>query len=101
MGYTSLSNASRVFASSDKSQTGGVPGFSAPGCGNENIVSKMGDAIDRITLCALNWTACGPPDRRIMSAVGESSKLCGMTAEIKDVTVAGVCRVRLSFHELR
>ena len=71
-GYMSLNNTSRVFASSDKSQTG--RDFSAPGCGNENIVSKTGDAIDRITLCALNSTTLGPPDRRIMSAVGELSK---------------------------
>ena len=71
-----LSNASRVFASSDKSQTG--RDFSAPGCGNENIVSKTGEAIDRIALCALNSITLGPPDRRMMSAVGELSKSCGI-----------------------
>lgn len=75
-GYMSLSNLSTVFASSDKSQTG--RDFSAPGCGNENMVSNTGEAIDRIVLCTLNSTTLGPPDRRIMSAVGELSKSCGI-----------------------
>lgn len=72
----SLSNASTVFASSDKSQTG--RDLSAFGCGNENMVSNTGDAIDRIALCVLNSTALGPPDRRMRSAVGESLKSCGI-----------------------
>jgi len=89
-GYMSLSNASTVFASSDRSQTGRP--FSAPGCGNENMVSKIGDAIDRIVLWALNSTTLGPLDRRIMSAVGELSKSCGIVERerYKGVTAAGV-----------
>jgi len=73
-GYMSLNNPSTVFASSDKSQTG--TDFSIPGCGNENIVSKTGDAIDRIALCALKSTALGPADRRMISAVAELLKSC-------------------------
>lgn len=88
MGYMNLSNASRVFASSDKSQIG--RDFSTPGCGSENIVSKTGDAIDRISLCALNSTIVGPPDRRIMSAVGELSKWCGITEWGRCKDVVGV-----------
>ena len=88
-----LNNASRVFASSDKSQTG--RDFSAPGCGNENIVSKTGDAIDRIALCALNSTTLGPPDRRTMSAVGELSKSCGIAE--RNQGVVGVWRKIRSF----
>lgn len=42
------------------------------------MVSKIGDAIDKITLCALNSTDFGPLDRRIMSAVGELSKSRGI-----------------------
>jgi len=72
----SLSNTSSVFASSDISQTG--RDFSVPGCGNENMVSNTGDAIDRIALCALKSTALGPPDRRTISAVGELLKSCGI-----------------------
>jgi hypothetical protein len=76
----SRSNAPMVFASSDRSQTGSD--LPAPGCGNENMVSKTGDAIARIVLCALNSTSFGPPDRRIMSAEGELSKSC-------DIVVGG------------
>ena len=89
-GYMSLSNLSTVFASSDKSQTG--RDFSAPGCGNENMVSKTGEAIDRIALCTLNSTAFGPPDRRIMSAVGELSKSCGIGERKRYRDVMGVWR---------
>jgi hypothetical protein len=72
----SRSNASMVFASSDRSQTGSD--LPASGCGNENIVSKTGDAIDRIDLCVRKSTSFGPPDRRMMSAVGELLKSCGI-----------------------
>lgn len=82
----SLSSASTVFASSDKSQTG--TDFSAPGCGNENMVSKTGDAIERIALWALNPTAAFvPPDRRMMSAVGESLKSCGIVGRERNQDV--------------
>lgn len=83
------SNASTVFASSDKSQTGSD--LSAFGCGNENMVSKTGDAIDRIALCVLNSTIFGPLDRRTMSAVGELSKSWGMVerGEVQGVGKSG------------
>jgi len=93
-GYMSLSNTSSVFASSDKSQTG--IDFSIPGCGNESIVSKTGDAIDRIVLCALNSTALGPPDRRMISAVGELLKSCGIVELDASVnTLVGVRRLKV------
>ena len=90
----SRSNASRVFASSDKSQTGSDLA-AVPGCGSENMVSKTGDASDRIVVCTLKSTNFGPPDRRMMSAVRELAKSCGIVERGRYTDVEGSAGVRI------